>query len=96
MRVATWNVENLFRPGSESGPDTDEAYQAKLTSLAGTITTMNPQVLAVQEVGDPAALDDLVTHLDGQWHTELARPRLKRHPRRLPVPPAAQRRRAGR
>ncbi|GAB2738916.1 hypothetical protein GCM10027174_10330 [Salinifilum aidingensis] len=58
VRVATWNLENLFRPDSEAGPDTDEQYQAKLASLAGTITTMNPQVLAVQEVGEPEDLED--------------------------------------
>lgn len=74
VRVATWNLENLFRPDSEAGPDTDEQYQAKLTSLADTITTMNPQVLAVQEVGEPKALEDLVQHLQGQWHTALADP----------------------
>ncbi|MFC7339823.1 endonuclease/exonuclease/phosphatase family protein [Saccharopolyspora griseoalba] len=74
VRVATWNLENLFRPGGESGPDTDQQYQEKLRSLAGTITTMNPQVLAVQEVGDPDALDDLVGRLPGRWHTALAAP----------------------
>jgi len=31
-------------------------------------------VLAVQEVGSPGALDDLVGRLDGAWHTALAAP----------------------
>jgi hypothetical protein len=29
-------------------------------------------VLAVQEVGEPAALDDLVAKLSGSWHTTLS------------------------
>lgn len=72
--VGTWNVENLFRPGSDAGPDSDAAYDAKLTALARTITGLAPDVLAVQEIGDPKALADLVTRLDGRWHSELADP----------------------
>jgi endonuclease/exonuclease/phosphatase family metal-dependent hydrolase len=63
VTVGTWNLENLFRPGSESGPDTEQDYEAKLTALADTITALGPDVLAVQEVGDPAALGDLVAKL---------------------------------
>ncbi|MGH3915737.1 MAG: endonuclease/exonuclease/phosphatase family protein [Pseudonocardiaceae bacterium] len=72
--MATWNLENLFRPGDETGPEPQGAYQAKLTALAGTITELAPDVLAVQEVGDPAALVDLVDRLAGTWHTALADP----------------------
>ncbi|MPY76950.1 MAG: endonuclease [Actinophytocola sp.] len=72
--IGTWNLENLFRPGGEAGPRTDEAYEAKLVALADTIGEVAPDVLAVQEVGDPGALDDLVSRLDGRWHTRLAEP----------------------
>jgi hypothetical protein len=71
--VGTWNLENLFRPGDD-GPSGEEGYDAKLDSLAATITDLAPDLLAVQEVGDPDALDDLVTRLDGDWHTALADP----------------------
>lgn len=74
ITIGTWNLENLFWPGGDSGPRTDEAYRAKLKALAGTIIELSPDVLAVQEVGQPEALDDLVDLLDGQWHTELADP----------------------
>ncbi|OLT42359.1 endonuclease [Saccharomonospora sp. CUA-673] len=74
VTVGTWNLENLFRPGQDGGPDSDREYQAKLDSLAKTITSIAPDVLAVQEVGDPEALADLVGKLDGDWHTELAEP----------------------
>jgi endonuclease/exonuclease/phosphatase family metal-dependent hydrolase len=74
VTVATWNLENLFRPGNEAAPGSDEEYDAKLDSLAGTITGMAPDVLAVQEVGSPEALDDLVGWLEGRWHTALAEP----------------------
>ena len=72
--VGTWNVENLFRPGAESGPDSEAAYEAKLAALAATITGLAPDVLAVQEIGDPDALADLIKRLDGMWHSELADP----------------------
>ncbi|GAA2774967.1 endonuclease/exonuclease/phosphatase family protein [Saccharopolyspora taberi] len=74
VTIGTWNLENLFRPGSEAGPDSDAEYEAKLAALAGTIGEIAPDVLAVQEVGDPEALDDLVGKLDGRWHTALAEP----------------------
>lgn len=75
VTVGTWNLENLFRPGGGSGsPSGDSEYEGKLDALAETIGRLEPDVLAIQEVGDPEALDDLVTRLDGRWHTELAEP----------------------
>ena len=60
----TWNLENLFRPGDAS-PESATTYQAKLKALAETIMELAPDVLAVQEVGGPEALADLV---DRRWH----------------------------
>ncbi|MBA2554630.1 MAG: endonuclease/exonuclease/phosphatase family protein [Geodermatophilaceae bacterium] len=74
VRIGTWNVENLFLPGGPSGPQTEEAYAAKLDALADTITSLAPDVLAVQEIGAPEALTDLVARLDGDWHVALADP----------------------
>lgn len=70
--IGTWNLENLYRPGGQFGPKNQAAYDLKLTTLAATITAANPDVLAVQEVGEPAALEDLVTRLPGSWHTSLS------------------------
>ncbi len=72
-RIGTWNLENLFRPGQD-GPSSRDEYDQKLTTLAATINDLSPDVLCVQEVGDPDALDDLVKQLDGTWHTALADP----------------------
>ena len=69
----TWNLENLFRPGDAS-PESATTYQAKLKALAETVMELAPDVLAVQEVGGPEALADLVDRLDGIWHTTLADP----------------------
>jgi endonuclease/exonuclease/phosphatase family metal-dependent hydrolase len=74
LTIATWNLENLFCPGDDAGPEPEAAYQAKLQALANTITGLAPDVLAVQEVGQPEALADLVDHLAGTWHTALADP----------------------
>jgi hypothetical protein len=63
VKIGTWNLENLFRPGSQAGPKSQQAYEAKLTALAKTITTLAPDVLAVQEEGQPEALKDLIDRL---------------------------------
>ena len=70
--VGTWNLENLYRPGGAFGPKTQAAYEAKLDTLAATITVLAPDVLAVQEVGQPEALDDLVARLPGPWTITLS------------------------
>jgi endonuclease/exonuclease/phosphatase family metal-dependent hydrolase len=68
VTIATWNLENLFLPGGD-GPKDQQSYEEKLASLAGTITAMAPDVLAVQEVGDPEALAGLAKEAGGDWHT---------------------------
>jgi hypothetical protein len=72
LTVATWNVENLFRPGTPGGPSDPAVYEAKLTGLAATIGALAPDVLALQEIGQPEALDDLRGHLGGGWHSALS------------------------
>jgi endonuclease/exonuclease/phosphatase family metal-dependent hydrolase len=72
MLVATWNLENLFRPGGEYGPTTEEAYENKLAALAEVIRGIGPDVLAVQEVGSSEAIQDLVDRLPGDWHVALS------------------------
>lgn len=74
MRVGTWNIENLFLPGGDFGPPSQDVYEAKLAALAATITAWAPDVLAVQEVGETEALQDLVDLVGGEWHLELAHP----------------------
>ncbi|MCF3125734.1 endonuclease/exonuclease/phosphatase family protein [Streptomyces arenae] len=73
MIIGTWNLENLYRPGGRFGPKDKVAYEAKLASLARTVTALRPSVLGVQEVGDPAALEDLAGLLEGTWHVTLSR-----------------------
>jgi endonuclease/exonuclease/phosphatase family metal-dependent hydrolase len=70
--IGTWNLENLYRPGERYGPRDEEAYKAKLEGLAAVVARFAPDVLGVQEVGDPRALADLVGALDGRWHTVLS------------------------
>jgi endonuclease/exonuclease/phosphatase family metal-dependent hydrolase len=75
----TWNVENLFRPGSADGPGTVAVYQRKLQGLAATINAQAPDALSLQEIGDPAALDDLVALLTGTWHRRVSTHPDQRH-----------------
>jgi endonuclease/exonuclease/phosphatase family metal-dependent hydrolase len=79
FKVMTWNVENLFRPGADGGPDTQALYQAKLQGLAETINSQAPDALSVQEIGDPAALVDLVASLNGTWHERVSAHPDQRH-----------------
>jgi exonuclease III len=52
----SWNVQNLFAAGTEDGPPTQDAFDAKLASLAAVIDAQQPDVLALQEVGPPEVL----------------------------------------
>src|SRR4051812_48414741 len=64
----TWNVENLFVPGAEHQAD----YEAKLDALAAVISDARPDLLAVQEVGDPESFEALRGRLGGGWTGVLA------------------------
>jgi endonuclease/exonuclease/phosphatase family metal-dependent hydrolase len=72
FRVMTWNLENLFQPGAPSGPTTGAAYTAKIDGLAAMIRSQNPDALSVQELGDPAALQDLLAAVGGSWHQRVS------------------------
>lgn len=63
--VMTWNVENLFPPGHTPGPETDAIFTRKLRNLAATIGMVAPDVVAVQEIGDPASFAALQQQLNG-------------------------------
>jgi len=67
LRVMTWNVQNLFLPSHEDGPDTEEAFAAKLASLAGLIDQVAPDVAALQEVGP----DDVLARLQATLTHQL-------------------------
>jgi predicted extracellular nuclease len=69
----TWNVENLFRPGGMAGVRDSALYKQKLRNLAETITAHRPDIIGLQEVGDPGALDDLKAKLGASYpHVLLA------------------------
>jgi endonuclease/exonuclease/phosphatase family metal-dependent hydrolase len=59
LAVATWNLENLFRPEPTAPAAERTAYQAKLDLLGGVVRRLALDVVAVQEVGGQEELDDL-------------------------------------
>jgi endonuclease/exonuclease/phosphatase family metal-dependent hydrolase len=67
FNVMTWNLENLFPVGSPSGPKSPEIYEQKMRNLAQTILAIAPDILAVQEVGDPATFADLQRRLGDRY-----------------------------
>jgi endonuclease/exonuclease/phosphatase family metal-dependent hydrolase len=66
ITIATWNVQNLFLPGGD-GPRTPEAYRTKLDGLAATVRDAGVEAVAVQEVGDATAFEDLRATLGADW-----------------------------
>jgi endonuclease/exonuclease/phosphatase family metal-dependent hydrolase len=81
--AGTWNIENYFLPGGDFGPKTQEAFDDKTASLAATIAGSGVELLAVQEVGDPAALDALVARLGDPWTSSLSTHFEAEHPIRV-------------
>jgi len=67
FKVMTWNVENLFRPDSQSAPEELQEYQEKLALLADFINSQAPDVAAFQEVGGEEPLLDLQQALGGTY-----------------------------
>lgn len=67
--IMTWNLENLFPPNhpSGSGPRSSEVYEQKMYNLVQTIRGVAPDVIAVQEVGDPEAFADLQRRLGDRY-----------------------------
>lgn len=73
FKVMTWNVENLFRPDAGAGSQIDAAYTEKLNRLAEVINALDPDVLALQEVGGKEPLTDLANALQGRYgHSKLS------------------------
>jgi endonuclease/exonuclease/phosphatase family metal-dependent hydrolase len=70
--ITTWNLENLYRPGGSYGPRSQDVYDRKLTYLTDRINAIAPDIIAVQEVGDPAALEDLAARLADTWEIALS------------------------
>ncbi len=67
FKIMTWNIENLFLAGNQFGPKTQADYTQKLQSLATVILEFEPDVLAVQEIGDLDAFEELVAMLEGRY-----------------------------
>lgn len=75
LTVATWNVENLFLPGGDTGPSSVEVYARKLEYLAATIDGIAVDVVCLQELGGPEPVADLVAAMDNALpHSVLGLP----------------------
>jgi endonuclease/exonuclease/phosphatase family metal-dependent hydrolase len=68
FKAMTWNVENLFRPKPDAEEETKQLYRSKLELLADVIERLDPDVVALQEIGGEDGeepLDDLQQALGG-------------------------------
>ncbi len=83
MRVATWNVENLFTPGAEFGVRSAPTFDEKVAGIAQTVRGQDVEVLAVQEIGDEAAFQRLLNALGLGWDGVLSTHFAAAHPIRV-------------
>jgi endonuclease/exonuclease/phosphatase family metal-dependent hydrolase len=67
LKAMTWNVENLFRPASGANQAEQQRFQRKLALLAGVINRLDPDVVALQEIGGEEPLHDLQQALGGTY-----------------------------
>lgn len=67
LKLMTWNVENLFVPAGNAAPAVKDLFARKLTFLAQTITSLDPDLVALQEVGGEQALQALQEALAGGY-----------------------------
>lgn len=67
IKVMTWNVENLFVPARDAASEVKELFERKLVFLAATITRLDPDLVALQELGGEAALQALQDGLAGGY-----------------------------
>lgn len=67
FKLMTWNVENLFVPAESSSAAEQDRYQRKLAFLADTIRRLDPDLVALQEVGGAAPLEALQDRLAGAY-----------------------------
>ncbi len=73
FKVVTYNLENLFPVGSQSGPDTAEEFEEKTDCLASVILGIDADVVGVQEVGDEGSFQELIGKLGGRYpHSQLS------------------------
>jgi endonuclease/exonuclease/phosphatase family metal-dependent hydrolase len=73
FKVMTWNLENFFPANTQYGPSTQAIFDTKVAYLADTISRIAPDLLAVQEVGDPAPFAALQGQLAGSYpHASLS------------------------
>src|SRR3954452_7883751 len=77
--IMTWNIENFFAPE----PADQVAFDAKLDALADVITAAEPDLLAVQEVGDEVAFAALRDKLGAGWNGALSTHFESSHPIRV-------------
>jgi endonuclease/exonuclease/phosphatase family metal-dependent hydrolase len=59
FKTMTWNVENLFRPTAGAPQADQQLFQRKLDLLADVIGRLDPDVVALQEIGGEEPLHDL-------------------------------------
>jgi endonuclease/exonuclease/phosphatase family metal-dependent hydrolase len=62
LRVATWNLE-WFPSGSSRGIATPEVEAEKISSVAGAIKDLNPDIIVLEEVRDLKTCEALATAL---------------------------------
>jgi endonuclease/exonuclease/phosphatase family metal-dependent hydrolase len=72
LRLMTWNIGKLYIRGDSRAADNDLHY------VAAVIRSVNPHVVALQEIRDPAQLNRLVAALGPGWRGRVPEDRWDR------------------
>jgi endonuclease/exonuclease/phosphatase family metal-dependent hydrolase len=67
FKAMTWNVENLFRPAPGATQPDQQQYQRKLALLADVVNRLDPDIVALQEIGGEEPLHDFQQALGGTY-----------------------------
>jgi len=67
VKIMTWNVENLFKPGPAAELADRQRFDQKCALLATVINTADPDAIALQEIGGEEPLHSLQQALAGNY-----------------------------
>jgi endonuclease/exonuclease/phosphatase family metal-dependent hydrolase len=70
--MMSWNLENFFSLAADADTEGRQAFKQKVEELKNIITAQAPDVVGLQEVGDPEAFETLRGELGLSWQAVLS------------------------
>jgi endonuclease/exonuclease/phosphatase family metal-dependent hydrolase len=70
--MLSWNVANFFSLAADADTELRQAFKQKVEELKNIITAQAPDIVGLQEVGDPEAFETLRAELGLSWQAVLS------------------------